>query len=136
MNKPNCAHCGDTGYLAGTQGETYHCQWCALPAAGNIFEITASTVAAWSMSGQVLDAILRERAAQDSQWGGAAHDDKVNYPCDWLSYIDKQIEKSIRETAPMVTGSKPYNEATRARLVKIAALAVAGIESMDRKEKT
>lgn len=135
MNKPNCVHCGDTGYVAGVRAERYHCQWCALPAAGNIFEITASTVVAWSMSGQVLDAILRERAAQDSQWGGAAHDDEQE-PHDWLAYIDKQRRHAFRDTAPMATGSKPYNEAMRARLVKIAALAVASIESMDRKERT
>lgn len=137
MNKPICAHCGDTGYLPGKSGETYHCQWCALPAAGNIFEITASnvTLVAPSMHGAVLDAILAERGKQDAQWGGASHDDEVNCPSDWLTYIDRQIEKAIRETAPLMIDSKPYTDAVRARLVKIAALAVAGIESMDRKAK-
>lgn len=66
--------------------------------------------------------IEAERVRQDAQWGGASHDD--GHPMlDWLDFIDHQI-----------TRARGLPHQIRDRLVKIAALAVAGIESIDRYE--
>lgn len=64
--------------------------------------------------------VKAERARQDAQWGGPAHDDEHEL-ADWLSYIEQQAGAAYRNDAP------------RERLVKIAALAVAAIESLDRR---
>lgn len=71
----------------------------------------------------VFDEIHNERNEQDAQWGGESHDDG-HTPFDWLNFIEHQIVRA-RE------GSVEY-AIVRHRLVKIAALAVAGIESIDR----
>lgn len=67
--------------------------------------------------------VLAERRAQDEQWGGATHDDE-HEAYEWMDYINKQVKRaqSVRND----------NEAFRSRLVKIAALAGAGVESIDR----
>ena len=74
------------------------------------------------VSQSALSSIVRERAAQDDQWGGPAHDD-AHCPQDFMGYIQRQIAKA--EVGRM--------EDMRGRMVKIAAIAVASIESMDRK---
>lgn len=68
------------------------------------------------------DDIRAERARQDLQWGGPAHDDGHAVE-DWCSYIGRQLY--FVEVRPPV----------RDRLVKIAALAVAAIESLDRQRE-
>lgn len=78
---------------------------------------------------KVIDDILAERAAQDAQWGGPAHDDEHSM-IDWLNYISYQLRHA---------GYAAYDEvipAYRQRLVKTAALAAAAIESLDRKTKS
>jgi hypothetical protein len=67
--------------------------------------------------------IRAERVQQDAQWGGPEHDDSHEGGA-WLEYIEAQARKAWRT----VTAAE-YRE----RLVKIAALAVAAIESHDRK---
>lgn len=64
--------------------------------------------------------ITDERLRQDAKWGGAEHDDGHSLH-DWLDQIEYQHEQAW------------YNEEPRTRLVKIAALAVAALESLDRK---
>jgi len=71
---------------------------------------------------RALDDILKERDRQDAQWGGPTGDDG-NTEADWMSYIHKQHQQWA------------YGQNFRERAVKIAALALAAIESMDRKEK-
>ena len=71
------------------------------------------------------DYIREERATQARQWGGPAHDDAHNC-ADWLGYIAKQLRLADRE----VPEGWP---AFRSRMVKVAALAVAAIESGGRK---
>ncbi len=67
--------------------------------------------------------ILDERLMQDTQWGGPEHDDQHTY-FDWRTFIYKQL----------TNGSMTMNEAEQRRcLIKVAALAVAAVESMDRK---
>lgn len=70
----------------------------------------------------VLREILAERLRQDVKWGGPAHDDEHTLH-DWRAYINKQMSKMHGWNGQ---GARPY-------LVKIAALAVAAIESIDRK---
>lgn len=64
--------------------------------------------------------IREERFRQDEQWGGTAHDD-LRTIGDWLEYIDLQLSKCC------------IWDNQRQAFVKIAALAVAAIESLDRK---
>jgi hypothetical protein len=68
----------------------------------------------------IINEIRRERAQQDRQWGGPDHDDEHS-PSDWMHFIEAQITK-FRAT----------DENARERLIKIGALAVAAIESLDR----
>lgn len=79
-------------------------------------------------------AINFERERQIQQWGGCEHDD-THKPEEWLSFIAKQVKKAEREAK---ASDGQIDRATRFevrdRLVKIAALAVAAIESMDRAE--
>lgn len=74
------------------------------------------------MNPKVYDDIRWERADQDKQWGGEAHDD-THGPWDWREYIEKQLLLARRGE-----GSQ------RERFVKIAALAIAAIESIDRRK--
>jgi len=71
---------------------------------------------------KVLGDIKAERVKQDEQWGGPNHDDD-HAECDWRDYIEKQLEGA------RFAGTRKER---RKRYVKIAALAVAAIESMDR----
>jgi hypothetical protein len=75
----------------------------------------------------VLSEVTRIRDAQDRQWGGVAHDDH-NEPWDWVAYIIKSLGRSIvyPPTTKVALGS------FRQELVKVAALAVAAIQSIDR----
>jgi hypothetical protein len=72
---------------------------------------------------EIYQQISDERRRQDQQWGGACHDDKHN-TLEWVLYIDYQTEKL--ELAS-------YDLEGDERLVKIAALAVAALESRRRK---
>lgn len=74
----------------------------------------------------VVDDIVHERWRQDIQWGGPEHDDQHD-PADWLMFIQYQMSKGYSARENLDTAD--YRE----RLVKIAALAAAGIESLDRK---
>lgn len=69
---------------------------------------------------KVVAAVYQERKMQDRQWGGAEHDDTHNHD-DWLNYIGYQMDRSR------------YGDDKRERLIKIAALAIAAVEAMDRK---
>jgi hypothetical protein len=71
-----------------------------------------------------LKEVLHKREEQDSEWGGPAHDDEHSLS-DWLTYIDKQLG---RAGEAVVTDTAEY----RRRLVDIAALALAAMESFDR----
>lgn len=68
---------------------------------------------------KIFNAIKEERQRQDKLWGGATHDDTHNEQ-EWIGYMDEQLTKANDEGE--------YRE----RFVKIAALAVAALESMDR----
>jgi len=69
---------------------------------------------------KVMGDVLAERTFQDEQWGGPEHDDGHTL-ADWRDYIVKQADRSVSSCD------------ARACLVKVAALALAAIESLDRK---
>jgi hypothetical protein len=73
----------------------------------------------------ILDEILDERENQDRQWGGPEHDDK-HTPLDWCVFIERQmrIATNAEAMAPWID--------RRERFLKIAALALAAVESGDR----
>lgn len=71
----------------------------------------------------ILHEIYTERRKQDEQWGGAHHDDQHGW-YDWIRLMEMQAFKMSDGCADM-----------RERFVKMAALAVAAVESIDRQEK-
>ncbi len=68
---------------------------------------------------EIIEEVKQERVRQDEKWGGPEHDDAHN-STDWLDMID---EKAIFHSHRHV----------RESLIMIAALAIAGIESIDRR---
>jgi hypothetical protein len=80
-----------------------------------------------SLSTQVMQDIAVERDTQDRQWGGASHDD-THVMADWHQYINYQSDKLLFEAI----FPEPDLMECRDRLVKIAALAIAAIDSIDR----
>lgn len=69
-----------------------------------------------------------ERDAQDKEWGGHGHDDR-HHPGEWIEFIHHQTRRIMEHD-----WYGPVNEAAiRQRWVKIAALAVAALESSDRR---
>lgn len=73
--------------------------------------------------------IMVERYRQDRQWGGPAHDDEHN-GWDWGRYITKQIR--MAEVHLHALPGTEIDGTWRDRMIKIAALAFAAIESHDR----
>jgi len=70
--------------------------------------------------------ILMERLRQNTIWGGPDHDDNHTFS-DWLGFIESYTIKCRRAVRDHHPGK------IRQRFVQIAALAHAGIESLDRK---
>ena len=62
--------------------------------------------------------IQNERLAQDAKWGGPAHDDQHSV-ADWFDFITDHAMPAVGRN-------------DRVQLVRIAALAVAALESLDR----
>lgn len=76
---------------------------------------------------RVWDDILHERYWQDAKWGGSKHDDNhTSY--EFINFIVEYNEK-----ARQCYSNSPDIRFTRKRLVQVAALAVAAVESIDRK---
>lgn len=68
------------------------------------------------------DDIREERSRQDEKWGGPDHDDEHERD-DWTYFIDDK----------MVYAEQAESDAEyRRRMIQIAALAVAAVESLDR----
>ncbi len=82
---------------------------------------------------EILDEIIAERERQDVKWGGPEHDDNHRLG-DWLQFIEDRADyqRFVLEH-PERASDSPYLSDYRATLIKIAALAVAAIESFDRK---
>jgi hypothetical protein len=87
------------------------------------------------MTDELRAEIEAERARQDAQWGGPAHDDEHSL-WDWFGYIKRQVTLAgFGAEWAHLRGKSITSSMQRERLIKIAGLAVAAIESLDRKEK-
>lgn len=77
--------------------------------------------------------ILIERAVQDAQWGGPAHDDR-HVSWDWCNFIGHQ---NVLAKQVALRGQSPEEQPGewRRRMIKIAALALAAVASYDRVTK-
>lgn len=73
----------------------------------------------------IFDEIVRERMAQDKKWGGPAHDD-THLESDWWDYIARHNDRALENDS---------TEQFRKQMIRVAALAVAAIESHDRKRE-
>lgn len=84
----------------------------------------------------ILTDIVDERKRQDEQWGGAEHDDGHSVS-DWARFIEGQLDK-VRTDYLNATPETALVRSTiwRARMVKVAALAMATIEAVDRAAAT
>lgn len=91
---------------------------------------------------KVIENIREERARQDAQWGGATHNDE-HIPEDFFSFMRHQMTSAETEASTVsrdiyhmrlsIDQLGPKTRAAyRCRPVKIAALAVAAIESIER----
>jgi hypothetical protein len=71
----------------------------------------------------IFEEIRDERDYQDKKWGGEEHDDTVEDEASWIHYITEYANSTGRAEG------RPFRE----RMIKVAALAVAAIQSHDRK---
>lgn len=77
---------------------------------------------------KILLETARERLRQDAKWGGPAHDDQHSTAdfCRWI--------KNYTGWADQMADGLSWDK-TRRRLIQVAALAVAAVESIDRKRE-
>lgn len=75
---------------------------------------------------EFFQAVIAERAAQDQQWGGPAHDDQHS-PVIWEEVIASHVMRLTKDGIDCA----PADD-YRQRLIKIAAVAVAAAQSWDR----
>ena len=75
---------------------------------------------------KILAEIEQERIRQDQKWGGPIHDDQH------FTHEFVQLIEDYAGWARVMAGMGSYEKA-RKRLIQVAALAVAAIETLDRK---
>jgi hypothetical protein len=81
--------------------------------------------------------VMRERKAQDQQWGGPRHNDEHTY-VEFLGFIRRQLGSVLvlpgsREELDSAMRKGTNLADFRSRMVKVAALAMAAVESTERK---
>lgn len=82
-------------------------------------------------------AICEERARQDAKWGPQDHNNAV-----WCAVLTEEVGEACQEVlkergwlqANERFAAQPHAERLRVELVQIAAVAVAWLEALDRKE--
>jgi hypothetical protein len=85
----------------------------------------------------IYEEIKSERVREDEEWGGAAHDD-VHEPEKWCGFLRHQIRLADGAACSLATDEITGGEEQalidgyRERLIKIAAVAIAATESLDR----
>lgn len=79
----------------------------------------------------VLAQVREERRRQDKQWGGPSHDD-AHVPSDWVSYVGEHLDRAKKSIVQRVLADP---DRYRQNMIEVAALAVAAVESLDRKRK-
>ena len=77
------------------------------------------------MSDGISREISLERLAQDHLWGGPAQDDR-HTEAEWVALLARHLGLAVDD------GSGVSAERFRKQLVRVAALAVAAVESWDR----
>jgi len=77
----------------------------------------------------IVEQLLAERVSQDQQWGGPDHDD-AHTRREWLGFVEEHATRA-RKAIGRRQQAIDLDEYRR-RLVVIAALAIAAIESHDR----
>jgi hypothetical protein len=75
---------------------------------------------------RILDEIRRERDRQDEKYGGRDHDDS-HHPGDWCLILAKYLGCAAADTID----AEP-DAAFRGNMIKIAAVAIAAAQSLDR----
>lgn len=75
---------------------------------------------------EILERIVAERAQQDEQWGGPSHDDLHDLG-DWTELIMQFCERADEDITDW------NHPGYRDKMIKIAALAVAAIQSLERR---
>lgn len=79
------------------------------------------------MDNTIYEQIKMERIAQDIQWGGSNHDD-THSSWDWIAYLTQHAGRAVMW---------PFDALKfRTQMIKVAALAVAAIEWLDRRYPT
>lgn len=73
----------------------------------------------------VYDEVRAEREYQDKKWGHA-NDDAMNTPFHWVTWISKYSTGFTDGTW------NPSKDAFRKSMIKVAATAIAAVESIDR----
>lgn len=79
----------------------------------------------------VFDEVKAERERQDAQWGGAEHDDEHGFQ-DWASFRQRFEERMNKVARKSPFDADEWFRVTRDSLIKVAALAIAQVESLDR----
>lgn len=74
---------------------------------------------------KIIQQVTDERLLQDERWGGAEHDDSHRIE-DFCTYIQKHNERAFTEVG----------QDQRYAFVRVAALAIAAVESFDRRHKS
>lgn len=74
---------------------------------------------------EVLTQVANERDRQDERWGGPGHDDTHDGQ-DWVHLVEVRCVKALQAKS---------GHAYRERMVQVAALAVAAVQSFDRKPR-
>jgi len=81
----------------------------------------------------IYEEIKNERSYQDTKWGHVA-DDTLNTPWMWSSYIAQYATKWMAGT--FLPLSSNTVDDFRKSMVKVASLAIAAIESIDRQRNS
>lgn len=81
---------------------------------------------------QIVNEVLSEREYNEEKWGNEA-DDTKNRPNDWIAYI------ASYSTRWFTGGFSPYKPHEvldfRKCMIKVAAIAIAAVESLDRQQE-
>ena len=90
---------------------------------------------------RVYSMIDAERRRQDTQWGGPRHDDLL-HDSTWLAVLTKQVGRlggavllHFQPGRPSPLVVKQRHRSIRNYLVRVAAVSVAWIEALDRRDK-
>lgn len=72
--------------------------------------------------------VAYERGLQDRKWGGPAHDDEHSIE-DWVEFINEYMDRI------KCASEYPDRKKIQDSLIKIAALSIAAMESLERRFK-